>query len=58
MLLFSTDRNKYNKDKCMFLLYVHANAVNNNKGSSNNSEPDNAVSMEFTLKVFMTSLTG
>lgn len=35
----------------MFLLYVHANAVNNNKGNNNNSDPDNAVSMDFTLKV-------
>nr|QIC49968.1 DNA helicase MCM8 [Actinia equina] len=43
-------RNKYNKDKCMFLLYIHANSVNNNKGNANNNDPSSAVSMEFTLK--------
>jgi len=43
-------RNKYNKDKCMFLLYLHANAVNNNKGSSSSGEQASGLAMEFSIK--------
>lgn len=44
-------RSKYSKDKCMFLLYIHANSVNNNKGNANTNDPGSGVTMEFTLKV-------
>ncbi|XP_078352072.1 DNA helicase MCM8-like isoform X2 [Oculina patagonica] len=44
-------RNKYNKDKCMFLLYLHANAVNNNKGgSSSGDQQTSGLAMEFSIK--------
>ncbi|XP_053384109.1 DNA helicase MCM8-like [Mercenaria mercenaria] len=36
-----------NKDKCMFLLYVHANSVNNTKGNKSGSE---GLAMDFTMK--------
>ena len=46
------DRNKYNKDKCMFLLYLYANAVNNNKGgSSTGDQQASGLAMEFSIKV-------
>lgn len=37
-----------NKDKCMFLLYVHANSVNNTKG--NKSGSSEGLAMDFTMK--------
>ena len=47
------DRNKNNKDKCMFLLYLHANAVNNNKGAGTSSgeQQTSGLAMEFSIKV-------
>lgn len=47
------DRNKNNKDKCMFLLYLHANAVNNNKGAgpSSGDQQTSGLAMEFSIKV-------
>lgn len=42
-----TGRGK-NKDKCMFLLYIHANSVNNSKGNKSSSE--GGLAMEFTMK--------
>ena len=53
MTKFSTclDRNRNNKDKCMFLLYIHANAVNNNKGNTSSGEQTSGLSMEFSIKV-------
>ena len=45
------DRNKNNKDKCMFLLYLHANAVNNNKGGTGSAEQTSGLAMEFSIKV-------
>lgn len=35
----------------MFLLYLHANAVNNNKGSSSSGEQASGLAMEFSIKV-------
>jgi len=45
-------RNKNNKDKCMFLLYLHANAVNNNKGAgpSSGDQQTSGLAMEFSIK--------
>lgn len=43
-------RNKSNKDKCMFLLYLHANAVNNNKGGTGSAEQSSGLAMEFSIK--------
>ncbi|KAJ7321481.1 DNA replication licensing factor mcm8 [Desmophyllum pertusum] len=43
-------RSKNNKDKCMFLLYLHANAVNNNKGGSSSGEQTSGLAMEFSIK--------
>ncbi|XP_052226288.1 DNA helicase MCM8-like isoform X2 [Dreissena polymorpha] len=37
-----------NKDKCMFLLYIHANSVNNSKGSSKTG--NDGLAMDFTMK--------
>ena len=48
-------RSKYNKDKCMFLLYIHANSVNNNKGNTSSSDPCSGLSMEFSIKVSLFS---
>ena len=47
------DRNKNNKDKCMFLLYLHANAVNNNKGAGTSSgdQQTSGLAMDFSIKV-------
>ncbi|CAH3150664.1 unnamed protein product, partial [Porites evermanni] len=44
------NRNRNNKDKCMFLLYIHANAVNNNKGNTSSGEQTSGLSMEFSIK--------
>ena len=35
----------------MFLLYIHANAVNNNKGNTSSGEQTSGLSMEFSIKV-------
>lgn len=45
-------RNKNNKDKCMFLLYLHANSVNNNKGAgpSSGDQQTSGLAMEFSIK--------
>ncbi|XP_068682388.1 DNA helicase MCM8-like isoform X2 [Montipora capricornis] len=43
-------RNKNNKDKCMFVIYIHANAVSNNKGSAANGEQTGGLAMEFSIK--------
>ena len=48
--VYLAGRNRLNKDKCMFLLYIHANSVNNNRGSPNTGEQSSGLSMEFTLK--------
>lgn len=45
------DRHKNNKDKCMFLIYIHANAVNNNKGSAGSGEQTSGLAVEFSIKV-------
>lgn len=45
------DRNKYNKDKCMFVIYIHANAVNNNKGNTGSGEQTSGLAMDFSIKV-------
>ncbi|KAJ8299815.1 hypothetical protein KUTeg_023875 [Tegillarca granosa] len=37
-----------NKDKCMFLLYIHANSVSNAKG--NKSGDSSGLAMDFTMK--------
>ena len=50
------DRNKSNKDKCMFLLYLHVNAVNNNKGGTGPTEQTSGLAMEFSIKVFSSTL--
>ena len=50
------DRNKSNKDKCMFLLYLHVNAVNNNKGGTGATEQTSGLAMEFSIKVFSFTL--
>ena len=42
-----TGRGK-NKDKCMFLLYLYANSVNNTKG--NKSGETSGMAMDFTMK--------
>ena len=52
---FIPGRSKYNKDKCMFLLYIHANSVNNNKGNTSSSDPCSGLSMEFSIKVSLFS---
>ncbi|XP_066025719.1 DNA helicase MCM8 isoform X1 [Pocillopora verrucosa] len=44
------NRNKSNKDKCMFLLYLHVNAVNNNKGGTGATEQTSGLAMEFSIK--------
>ncbi|KAL4224835.1 DNA replication licensing factor mcm8 [Mactra antiquata] len=36
-----------NKDKCMFLLYIHANSVSNTKGNKSSSD---GLAMDFTMK--------
>ena len=45
------DRNKNNKDKCMFVIYIHANAVNNNKGNAGSGEQTSGLAMDFSIKV-------
>ena len=50
------DHNKSNKDKCMFLLYLHVNAVNNNKGGTGATEQTSGLAMEFSIKVFSFTL--
>lgn len=44
------NRNKSNKDKCMFLLYLHVNAMNNNKGGTGATEQTSGLAMEFSIK--------
>ncbi|XP_041352396.1 LOW QUALITY PROTEIN: DNA helicase MCM8-like [Gigantopelta aegis] len=39
-----------NKDKCMFLLYLHANSVNNLKGNKSGGEGSSGLAMDFTMK--------
>ncbi|XP_064623313.1 DNA helicase MCM8-like [Lineus longissimus] len=48
----STDSgySKNNKDKCMFLLYIHANSVNNAKGNKVTGDQGAGVAMEFSVK--------
>lgn len=36
----------------MFLLYLHVNAVNNNKGGTGATEQTSGLAMEFSIKVF------
>ncbi|XP_015763599.1 PREDICTED: DNA helicase MCM8-like, partial [Acropora digitifera] len=43
-------RNKNNKDKCMFVIYIHANAVNNNKGNAGSGEQTSGLAMDFSIK--------
>ncbi|XP_029211666.1 DNA helicase MCM8-like [Acropora muricata] len=43
-------RNKSNKDKCMFVIYIHANAVNNNKGNAGSGEQTSGLAMDFSIK--------
>ena len=37
-----------NKDKCMFLLYIYANSINNTKGNKSGNE--GGLAMDFTMK--------
>lgn len=39
-----------NKDKCMFLLYIHANSVSNPKGNKSSIESGSGLAMDFTIK--------
>ncbi|XP_071080734.1 DNA helicase MCM8-like [Haliotis cracherodii] len=39
-----------NKDKCMFLLYLHANSVSNLKGNKSGGEGSSGLAMDFTMK--------
>ena len=53
MLLSSAGGGGRSKDKCMFLLYIHANAVNNAKGNSSSSAEQGGgcgPAVEFTMK--------
>ena len=43
-------RKRHNKDKCMFLLYIYANSVNNSRGSPTTGEEASGLAIEFTLK--------
>uniref|UniRef100_UPI00358FB3BE DNA helicase MCM8 isoform X2 n=1 Tax=Myxine glutinosa TaxID=7769 RepID=UPI00358FB3BE len=45
-------RNRNNKDKCMFLLYIQANAIGNTKGrcGASSAETTLGIAMEFSLK--------
>lgn len=46
-ILYLTGRGR-NKDKCMFLLYIQANSVNNAKG---NTKGDNCgLALDFSMK--------
>ncbi|XP_006822145.1 DNA helicase MCM8-like [Saccoglossus kowalevskii] len=42
-------RGRNNKDKCMFLLYIYANSVNNSKGNKK-GESNSGLAVDFTLK--------
>ena len=46
-LVFCFSGKGKNKDKCMFLLYIHANSVNNSKGNKSASD---GLAMDFSLK--------
>lgn len=49
-LLFILGRSR-NKDKCMFLLYIHANSVSNTKGGKKCADSQSSgVAMEFSMK--------
>ncbi|XP_070576847.1 DNA helicase MCM8-like [Ptychodera flava] len=45
----SDDGRNRNKDKCMFLLYINANAVNNSKGNKK-GESSTGLAIDFTIK--------
>ena len=51
LIIGCLDRNKNNKDKCMFVIYIHANAINNNKGNAGSGEQTAGLAMDFSIKV-------
>ncbi|CAH1792022.1 unnamed protein product [Owenia fusiformis] len=43
-------RGRQSKDKCMFLLYIYANSVQNSKGEKKSDSKSAGVAMDFTMK--------
>ena len=53
-ILFLVGRGRNAKDKCMFLLYLHAISVSNSKASA--ADASHGLHMDFSTKVKLTTI--